>query len=131
MRVTSDSDAAAIVATREGKLAVTLDMQGRVRTSKEQRGVILSQFEQSGMSALQFAQRAGLKYSTFAGWVARYRRTKGTDRQAPVRLLEAVLAAPASTALQVQLPGGARLEIREASQIPLVVALVQTLEKSC
>jgi hypothetical protein len=112
-------------------LAVTLDTQGRVRTSKEQRHVILSQFEQSGLSAVQFALRAGVKYSTFAGWVARSRRTKRTDLKAPVRLLEAVMAMPPSSALQVQLPGGAHFEIREASQIPLATALVQALAKSC
>jgi hypothetical protein len=33
--------------------------------------------------------------------------------------------------LQVQLPGGARLEIREASQVALVAALCRALEKPC
>jgi hypothetical protein len=33
--------------------------------------------------------------------------------------------------LQVQLPGGARLEISEASQIPLAAALLRALEKPC
>jgi hypothetical protein len=47
-------------------------------------------------------------------------------------LLEAVVAPSASAAtLQVLLPGGARLEVREASQIPLVAALVHALEKPC
>jgi len=46
--------------------------------------------------------------------------------------LEAVVAPAAlSPALQVQLPGGARLEIREGSQVPLVAALVRALEKPC
>ncbi len=59
------------------KLPVTVDTKGRVRTSKEQRRVLLAEFERSGVSATQFAQRTGLKYSTFAAWVHRYRRTKG------------------------------------------------------
>jgi transposase-like protein len=114
------------------KLPVTLDTKGRVRTSKEQRRVILAQFENSGMSATQFAQRTGLKYSTFAAWVHRYRRTKRPDRKPPVRLLEAVVAsAPLSPGLLVQLPGGARLEIREPGQVPLVAALLRGLEPSC
>ena len=110
---------------------MTLDTKGRVRTSKEQRGVILAEFERSGLSAAQFAKRTGLKYSTFALWVQRHRRITQPSGDRPVQLLEAVVAAPTSTALPVQLPGGARLEIRAASQIPLAVALVRALEKSC
>ena len=114
------------------KLPVTLDTKGRVRTSREQRRVILAEFERSGVSAARFAQRAGLKYSTFAAWVQRYRRTKRPKRRSPLRLLEAVLGpAPLMPALQVQLPAGARLEIREAGQIPLAAALVRALEKPC
>jgi hypothetical protein len=46
--------------------------------------------------------------------------------------LEAVVA-PASliSALKLELPGGARLEIRETGQIPLAAALVCALEKPC
>jgi transposase-like protein len=114
------------------KLPVTMDTKGRVRTSKEQRRVILAEFERSGMSAAQFAQRSGMKYSTFAAWVQRYGRTKRPSLKPPVRLLEAVVTqAPLLTALQVQLPGGARLEIREVSQVALVAALVRALEKPC
>jgi transposase-like protein len=114
------------------KLPVTLDTKGRVRTSKEQRRVILAEFERSGMSAAEFARRTGLKYSTFALWVQRCRRSKRQVRKAPVRLLEAVLtAATPTTGLTVLLPGGARLEIREADQIPLAAALAHALEKPC
>jgi len=133
MRATSDSDLPSVAtATDVPKLSVTLDTKGRVRTSKEQRRVILAQFDSSGMSAAQFAQRSGLKYSTFARWVQRYPRTKRPERKSSVRLLEAVLA-PTSigAALPVQLPGGARLEIHEASQVPLVAALLRALEPSC
>jgi transposase-like protein len=114
------------------KLPVTADTKGRLRASKEQRRVILAEFEQSGMSAAQFAQRTGLKYSTFAAWVQRYRRVKRPERKPAIRLLEAVVApaAPAS-GLQLHLPNGARLELSEASQIPLAAALVRALEKPC
>ena len=114
------------------KLPVTLDTKGRVRTSKEHRRIILAEFQRSGVSAAQFAQRAGLKYSTFAAWVLRYRRTKRPRPKSPVRLLEAVVGpAPLVPALEVHLPGGARLEVREASQVALVAALVRALEKPC
>jgi len=114
------------------KLPVTMDTKGRVRTSKAQRRVILAQFEHSGMSAAQFARQTGLKYSTLAAWVQRYRRTKRPERKSPVRLLEAVVA-PTSlgSALPVRLSSGARLEISEVGQVPLVVALLRALEPSC
>ncbi len=130
---TSSSDSSSVVpAAVMPKLPVTLDTKGRVRTSKEQRRLILAEFERSGVSASQFARRTGLKYSTLAGWVHRYGRTKRPGRGSPVRLLEAVVGtAPLISALQVQLPGGARLEIHEASQIPLAAALVRALEKPC
>lgn len=114
------------------KLSVTLDTQGRVRTTQEQRRLILAEFDRSGMSAAQFARRTGLKYSTFALWVARHRRPRRPARQAPVRLLEAVLTPDTpAPALTVWLPGGARLEIREGGQVPLAAALVHALEKPC
>ena len=114
------------------KLPVTLDTKGRVRTSKEQRRVILAEFERSGMSATQFARQTGLKYSTFALWVQRYRRTKRPERKPPLRLLEAVVTpSPSKSALLVQLPGGAHAELRDASHLPLLVALIHALAKSC
>ena len=113
-------------------LPVTVDSKGRLRTTKEQRRIILAEFERSGLSGAQFARRAGVKYSTFAGWAQRYRRTKRSGQKSPLRLLEAVVAPPALTAsLQVHLPGGARSEIRETSQLALVAALVRALEKPC
>lgn len=129
---TINSDCTSVAAAEVmPKLPVTTDTKGRVRTSKEQRRVILAEFERSGISAAQFAQRTGLKYSTLAAWVQRHRRTK--RQKSPVRLLEAMVVAPGplKAALPVQLPGGARLELREASQVPLVAALVRALEKPC
>jgi transposase-like protein len=81
----SSSDSVRTLApSAAAKLPVTVDTQGRVRTSKEQRRVILGEFERSGMSAAQFARRTGLKYSTFAFWVQRYRRTKRPARRSPL-----------------------------------------------
>ena len=117
------------------KLPVTLDTKGRVRTSREQRRLILHEFERSGVSAVEFARRSGLKYSTLAGWRHRHRRSRRSVPVRPVRLLEAVLpssALPAPAArpvLPVLLPGGARLELTCAAQLPLAAALLRELEK--
>ena len=114
------------------QLPVALDTKGRVRTSKEQRRVILAEFARSGLSAAGFARQTGLKYSTFALWVQRYRRTKRPGRKPPLRLLEAVVTpSPASPAVLLHLPGGAQVELREASQVSLVAALVRALAKPC
>jgi len=116
-------------------MPVTLDTKGRVRTSKEQRRVILDEFERSGMSAVRFAKQTGLKYSTLAGWVQRYRRTKPLRPGRPLRLLEAVvdsLPGPVTgTPLVLQLPGRVLLELSEANQVPVAAALLRALEKSC
>lgn len=132
MRTESGSDAAALPATVVPKLPVTVDTKGRVRVSKEQRREILAALTRSGESVPQFAQRTGLKYSTLARWVQVARRTQRPKRPPQLRLLEAVVAsAPQGPVLQVQLPGGARVELQSSAQIPLVAALMRALEKSC
>ena len=116
---------------------VTVDSKGRVRVSKEQRQTILAEFERSGVPAVQFARRTGLKYSTLAGWLQRYHRTKLRRRTRAVRLLEAVVegaqppAGPSRSVLVVQLPGGARVEVADETQAVLAAALIRALTRSC
>jgi transposase-like protein len=69
-------DSSTVAAGALPQMPVTMDEKGRVRTTREQRQLILAEFARSGVSAVQFAQRAGLKYSTLAGWLQRYRRSK-------------------------------------------------------
>ena len=116
------------------KLPVTLDTKGRVRTSQAQRRAILEEFARGGESAAGFAKRTGLKYSTLAGWLQRYRRSKPLRRAQPLRLLEAVVESAPSTvagALVLQLPGGVRVEVADEKQAVLATALVKALAKSC
>jgi transposase-like protein len=116
---------------------VTVDTQGRVRASKEQRRLILVEFERSGVSAARFARQTGLKYSTLAGWLQRYRRTKPQGRARQVRLLEAVVEQAQKPGPQnqgvlvLQLPGGARVEINDVKQATLAAAVVRELAQSC
>jgi transposase-like protein len=133
MTFTSSADSPAPVASPPlQNVPVTVDSKGRVRASKEQRRVILAEFERSGVSATQFAKRTGLKYSTLAGWLQRYRRTKPQPRARQVRLLEAVVEqARPSMVLVLHLPGGARMEISDANQAALAAALVRALVPSC
>jgi len=114
---------------------VSLDSKGRVRASKEQRQVILAEYERSGLSAAEFARRTGLKYSTLAGWLQRYRRTRRGKRAGALRLLEAVVEGAAaggpSSTLSLQLAGGARMEIGNAAQAALAAELLRALARSC
>lgn len=84
---------------------------------------------QSGMSAAKFAAVAGIKYSTFAGWLQRYRRAKPKAALRRLRLLEAVVDPSQRTsekALLLHLPGQVRIELSSLAQVPLVTELSTT-----
>lgn len=132
------------------------DVLGRVTTSRAQREGLLDEFERSGMKGVPFARMAGVKYPTFASWVQQRRRARGVDA-APLRharpshvsavpprslgWVEAVIAAPAGAlpalsrsaqaALEVLLPGGARLLVADSSQVALAAHLLNNLRASC
>ena len=94
--------------------------------------MILAEYERSGVSAAQFARQTGLKYSTLAYWLIRYRRGKAPGARASVRLLEAVVDnGGAGKSVVLEWPGGARMEIKDAGQAELAGALLRTLAKPC
>ena len=104
---------------------------------------MLDEFERSGVSGAKFAELMGLKYPTFASWVQRRRRDRGpasTGTVKPadsVRWLEAVVeqarncGGNGAPVLSLLLPGGARVEITNAGQVELAVALLRALAKPC
>jgi hypothetical protein len=123
-----------------------LDRRGRVWVSKERREALLDEFERCGVSAVQFAAQYGLKYSTFALWKQKRRRSRGgsaepktvlsTPAASPgdMRWMEAVLEADKGIGasgqkhLMISLPGGARMEIAHRGQVALAVELLRMLE---
>lgn len=117
----------------EGSLVQT-DSKGRLRVSGEQRKAVLARFEQSGMSAAKFAAAAGVKYSTFADWVHRYRRSRPKAALLRLRLLEAVVdlghaqEQTAENVLRVHLPGQVRIELSSLAQVPLTAELIRALQ---
>lgn len=118
------------------------DVLGRIRTPGERRRSLLEEFDRSGLSGVKFAALAGVKYSTFASWLhlRRHRRggpeeTKSTEGAHQMRWLETVIeqaqspADKAQSALVMELPGGARIQIGTRNQAALAVVLLRELEK--
>ena len=120
----------------DGPEILRADVLGRVKTPLAKRREILDEFEKSGLTGARFAALAGIKYQTFASWVQERRRERGAGGPGPtgkqrkeVRFLEAMVekAAVSPAALEVELPGGVRLRISDAGQIPLAVQLIRSL----
>lgn len=116
------------------------DVLGRVRVKKARRNALLDEFERGGTSAQAFAKMVGIKYQTFASWVQKRRRARQQYPPAAkalpsasagtLRLVEATIersAEPDGQGLCVHLPGGARIEVRDARQAALAAALLQAL----
>jgi DNA-binding transcriptional regulator YiaG len=114
---------------------IKTDARGRMQRTPEQRERILDEYERSGLSGPKFAALCGVKYQTFAAWLARRKSQRQPRRKAAnqVRWLEASVppAATSASGLLLELPGGVRAPLVNASQVFLAAALVRALEKSC
>lgn len=122
------------------------DVRGRVQTPVARREALLAEFARSGVSGAKFAVLVGVKYSTFAAWVARRKRAgckierngkgRAAGRGSALRLVEALVPAgcevrtttSSSEPLSVRLGGGMRLELTDESQVRLAAALLKALE---
>jgi hypothetical protein len=82
------------------------------------------------MSGPAFAEHCGLKYPTFASWVAKRKRENGLASR-PEGEQQFVLAefgaAPGPDGLHVELPGGASARLSDAGQVGLLAALIRAL----
>ncbi len=115
--------------TKENGKLIRMDVIGRMRTPASQREALLDAYGSSGLSGPEFAARHGVKYQTFATWLQkRKRRTGGCQAIAapdggevfPLLLAEVECSKgpPASTnPLEVRLPGGATIAIRDEAQL--------------
>lgn len=120
------------------------DSLARVRTPPERKRELLEEFERSGLSGWKFASLVGVKYQTFAAWVAKRKRQgqvvapakAEAASAAKVRWLEAVIDqaqgadGKSPAALTLQFAGGARVEIADLKQVQLAAALLRALESS-
>jgi|SRR5690348_6928291 len=134
--------------TPTDEVILKTDVLGRVRTPRERQEQLLDEFERSGVSGQKFAELVGIKYPTFATWAQKRRRQRGAygatsprrmSAQTPdkIRWLEAVVEGTPNLGgknplpMVIELPGGARLEIREVHQIALAAVLLRALAKPC
>jgi transposase len=129
--------------TQNEEQLLKTDVLGRVHMPRERREMLLDEFEKSGASGMAFAKLVGVNYQTFAGWLQKRRRERkqypAVSKTSPktvskVQWLEAVVeqkklpSGSKQSVLMVHLPGGARMEIADATQAALAAALLRSLE---
>ena len=111
------------------------DRTGRTRYTAEYKREVLDAFESSGLSGPVFARQCGIKYPTFAAWLAK-RRKEGLPSSRPVDrpadrpafvLAEWSGEAAGDRALEVRLPGGAVARASDAGQVRLLAELLRHL----
>jgi transposase-like protein len=108
---------------------VKSDHTGRTRYTSEYKLEVLAAFETSSLSAPDFARQCGIKYPTFAAWIAARKRDgrQGRRGDGPAFLVAEVSAALGGLALEVRLPGGAVVRASDAEQIRLLAVLLRQL----
>jgi hypothetical protein len=118
------------------------DRRGRVRMSSQRRAMLLEEFDRSGASAPDFAKTYGIKYQTLSGWLLRRRKNQAKTQALPIRcspsssIQFAEVVVPAKERDQgsgdstviVELPGGARMCLRNPQQSTLAAAVILALE---
>lgn len=136
----------------EPTMILKRDALGRVTLRREKREALLDEYERSGLKGTQFARVAGINYGTFASWVQDRRHARGDYAAAgnkaaaalpapkALRLMEAVMTPPAKVlpptvqpvqqALEVVLPGGAKMLVADAPQVALAAQLINALRVS-
>ena len=122
---------------------IKTDVSGRLRTPKARQEELLDEFERSGLSGKRFAEVSGIKYQTFAVWVARRRQARqsgatqiSNGKADPVRWLEATVeragcqSPPPCSPLVVSFPGGTAMQVSDSSQAALAVHIIKLLDQS-
>lgn len=99
------------------------DSRGRRLARAEHRAALIAAYEASGLTQREFAEREGLKFYSFTGWLKRHRNNR--EKTAFAEVSSAV--GRASGPLEVVMPNGIVIRGGEVEQL---VALVQRLQ-SC
>ena len=96
------------------------DGRGRRLAVRREREAVIAAYEQSGMTQREFAQREGIKFHTFTGWLKRYRQPGEKPTFAQVRVAKPTR----SSKLTVKLPSGMVVRGTEASQVAELIRLL-------
>ena len=86
---------------------ITSDRTNRTRHSRKYKQEVLDVFDSSSLSAPAFARQCGIKFPTFASWLAKRRRAekrKPANTQPPTFMIAELskLSGPGSGTLEVQ-----------------------------
>jgi transposase-like protein len=109
------------------------DRRGRLRYSAEQKAAMVEAYQISGLSGPRFAALHGVNYQTLAGWLQKRKQHASPIISRPphpavLSLVEAeIQAMPPAGAMELILPGGAKLTLTAPGQIPLAAALIREL----
>lgn len=113
------------------------DQIGRLRYTPEQKKTMVDAYRASGLSAPRFAALHGVNYQTLVSWIKKDKQsststTPGSSPASFFSLIPAVIEGcgipPVDVAMEILLPGGAKLSITSANHVALAVALLRQLE---
>jgi len=100
------------------------DKRGRTLRTTEERRVLVEEFKGSGLGVAEFCRRRDLRMGTFYHWVQREKqgRRKAVTKtgKPPVRFAEVQVAMSGGAPIEVELPGGVRIGVRDARLWPVV-----------
>ncbi len=106
----------------------TRDGRGHRLYTDERRAELIAAYQASGLTQVAFAQREGIKYSTFTGWLQSRRRatpSASAAPSAPLRFVEA--SVPAGwRSLEVTLPDGTRVRGASAREVAEVARALRS-----
>jgi hypothetical protein len=108
---------------------VKSDRTGRVRYSAQYKREVLASFASSSLSAPVFARQCGIKYPTFAAWLAAGKnpQRKPTNDHPVFLVAEMAGAVDGGSGLEVHLPGGAIARVAHPEGIKLLAELLRHL----
>ena len=116
-----------------------IDRRGRLRYTPEQKNTMVDAYLASGLSAPRFASLHGVNYQTLVSWIKKAKSQGAADTPRPfhpalLSLIPAEIehspAVDVGRAMEVLLPGGAKLVISSPGQVDLAVTLIHALESS-
>ena len=115
------------------------DKIGRLRYTSEQKKTMVDAFRASGLSAPRFAVHHGVNYQTLVSWIKKDKQSSSsaTPDCSPSKLFSLIPAviegsgnSSSDDAMEISLPGGARLSITSANHVAFAVTLIRELQNS-